>query len=67
MVSDDGAIREVCVRIVAGNPQETASYRAGKETLLGWFTGQVMRAAKGKADAKRSGEILKELLKGTGD
>ncbi|MBQ6520377.1 MAG: Asp-tRNA(Asn)/Glu-tRNA(Gln) amidotransferase subunit GatB [Anaerolineaceae bacterium] len=62
MVSDDQAIRELCERIVRENPKETAAFRAGKETLLGWFTGQVMRETKGKADAKKAGEVLKKLL-----
>ena len=62
MVSDDSLIREICERIVKSNPKEAAAYRAGKETLLGWFTGQVMRETKGKADAKLAGTILKELL-----
>ena len=67
MVSNDDALREICEKIVNDNPKEVSAYRAGKETLLGWFTGQVMRAAKGKADAKRSGEILRELLIGIRD
>ena len=62
MVSDDDALREICEKIVKEHPKEAAAYLAGKETLLGWFTGQVMRATKGKADAKRSGEILREML-----
>ena len=65
MVSNDDALREICEKIVNDNPKEVSAYLAGKETLLGWFTGQVMRAAKGKADAKRSAEILRELLSGT--
>ena len=64
MVSDDEMIREVCERIVSESPRETASYRAGKETLLGWFTGQVMRETRGKADPKRAAAILKEILSG---
>ncbi len=61
-ISDDGAIREVCAEIIASNPKEAAAYRAGKETLIGWFTGQVMRKMKGKADPKRVHAVLKELL-----
>ncbi len=61
-VSDDGAIREVCAKIIADNPKEVSAYRAGKETLIGWFTGQVMRQMKGKADPKRTNAVLKELL-----
>ena len=67
MVSDDAAIREICEKIVKGHPQEAAAYRAGKISLLAWFTGQLMRETKGKADAKRAGQILKELLEPAGD
>ena len=67
MVSSDDAIREICERIIQENPKETAAYLGGKETLLGWFTGQVMREMKGKADAKRTGEIFRELLIGIRD
>ena len=62
-VTDEGAIREICRKVVEANTQEAAAYRAGKETLLGWFVGQVMRETKGKADAKLARQILAELLK----
>ncbi|MBQ6503067.1 MAG: Asp-tRNA(Asn)/Glu-tRNA(Gln) amidotransferase subunit GatB [Flexilinea sp.] len=62
MVSDDAALREICEKIVEAHPKEVAAYLAGKETLLGWFTGQVMRETKGKADAKRAGEIFKRIM-----
>ncbi len=61
-ISDDSAIRDVCAEIIAKNPKEVSAYRAGKETLIGWFTGQVMRQMKGKADPKRANSVLKELL-----
>ena len=62
-VSDDAAIRKVCAEIIAANPKEVESYRAGKATLMGWFVGQVMRAMRGKADPTLAGKILEELLK----
>jgi aspartyl-tRNA(Asn)/glutamyl-tRNA(Gln) amidotransferase subunit B len=61
-VTDDSAIRAACQKIVETNPNEVAAFKAGKETLMGWFVGQVMREMKGKADAKIAGQILKELL-----
>ncbi len=61
-VTDDSAIRAACQKIVDANPNEVAAYRGGKETLMGWFVGQVMHEMKGKADAKIVGQILKELL-----
>ena len=63
LVSDDSAIRAVAEKIVAANPKEVESFRAGKETLIGWFTGQVMREMRGKADPKLATQILMELLK----
>lgn len=61
-VSDEAAIRAVCQKVIDANPAEVQAFRGGKETLMGWFVGQVMRETKGKADAKAASEILKELL-----
>jgi aspartyl-tRNA(Asn)/glutamyl-tRNA(Gln) amidotransferase subunit B len=63
LVSYDSAIRAVAEKIVAANPKEVETFRAGKETLIGWFTGQVMREMRGKADPKLATQILLELLK----
>ena len=62
MVSDEEAIRMNCRQIIKNHPQEVSAYRSGKETLLGWFVGQLMRETKGRADAKTAGKIFKELL-----
>jgi aspartyl-tRNA(Asn)/glutamyl-tRNA(Gln) amidotransferase subunit B len=63
LVSDDSAIRAMCTKIVSDNPKEAASYRNGKESLIGWFVGQVMREMRGKADPEKAKAILLELLK----
>ena len=62
-VTDEGAILTVCQQVVDANPDEVAAFRDGKDTLIGWFVGQVMRETRGKADAKLAGKILRELLK----
>jgi len=62
-VSDDGAIREVVQKIIDDHPAEVESYRGGKESLIGWFVGQVMREMRGKADPQMARQILGELLK----
>ena len=64
MVRDDELLREICEKMIKEHPKEAETYRSGKESLLGWFTGQVMRETKGKADAKLAGNLLKELLTG---
>ncbi len=62
LVSDDGAIRDVIKTILANSPNEVQAYKDGKVSLMGWFTGQVMREMRGKADPKTAQSILKELL-----
>jgi len=62
-VSDEATIRQTCQRVVAENPNEVASFKGGKEGLMGWFVGQVMRQMGGKADAGVAQRILDELLK----
>jgi len=62
-VSDSGAIREIAERVVAENPDSVAKYKSGKDSLIGWFVGQVMRASRGKADPNLAREVLEELLK----
>lgn len=62
MINDETVLREICEKIISANPKETAAYRSGRESLLGWFTGQVMHETKGKADAKLVGKIIKQLL-----
>ena len=57
-VSDEKALAAVVEQVLAANPDEVAAYRAGKETLLQWFVGQVMRATRGKANP----QVVKALL-----
>jgi len=63
LVSDEGLLRQKIAEVLAEAPGEVAAFKAGKESLVGWFLGQVMRKMGGKADPKRSREILLELLK----
>jgi aspartyl-tRNA(Asn)/glutamyl-tRNA(Gln) amidotransferase subunit B len=62
-VGDDESIRKVCLEVLAENPDAVASYKAGKVTLIGWFTGAVMKKMRGQADAALAKKILEELLK----
>jgi aspartyl-tRNA(Asn)/glutamyl-tRNA(Gln) amidotransferase subunit B len=61
-VSDVEELARIVDQIVAANPEQVARYRAGKETLLQWFVGQVMRATRGKANPQVVGELLREKL-----
>jgi Asp-tRNA(Asn)/Glu-tRNA(Gln) amidotransferase B subunit len=61
-VSDVSELDPVIDRILAENESQVAAYRGGKEGLLGFFVGQVMRATEGKADPKVVNERLREKL-----
>jgi aspartyl-tRNA(Asn)/glutamyl-tRNA(Gln) amidotransferase subunit B len=61
-VSDEGALARVVDEVLAANPEQVARYQAGKETLLQWFVGQVMRATRGKANPQVVMELLREKL-----
>lgn len=49
-VSDEAYIADLVRQVLAENPNEVASYRAGKETVANWLFGQVMRKAGGRAN-----------------
>jgi aspartyl-tRNA(Asn)/glutamyl-tRNA(Gln) amidotransferase subunit B len=61
-VSDTGAIEKTVDEVIAAHPDEVARYKGGKTQLLGFFTGQVMRAMKGKGNPGIAGELLKKKL-----
>ena len=56
------ALEKVVEEVVAAHPEQAAEYRGGKETLLRWFVGEVMKATRGKANPQVVGEILQERL-----
>ena len=63
LLTDSDALRTQIEAVLASAPDEVANFRAGKDSLLGWFVGQVMRSSGGKADPKRTREILLDLLR----
>lgn len=63
-VTDTGAIEAIVDEVLANNTAQVEEYRAGKEQLLGFFVGQIMKASKGKANPAQVNEILKAKLAG---
>ncbi len=62
-VSDEEELARVVDEVLSRHPDEVASYRAGKETLLQWFVGQVMRATRGKANPQVVMALIRQRLK----
>jgi aspartyl-tRNA(Asn)/glutamyl-tRNA(Gln) amidotransferase subunit B len=62
-LGDVSKLDPIIDEIVAANPGEVAAYQGGKEGLLGFFVGQVMRQTGGKADPRVVNERLRERLR----
>jgi Asp-tRNA(Asn)/Glu-tRNA(Gln) amidotransferase B subunit len=61
-VSDEAALEPVIDAVLAANPQQVETFRGGKEGVLGFLVGQVMRETGGKADPKVVNRLLREKL-----
>jgi len=61
-IADVGELDPVIDRILSENEQQVAAYRGGKEGLLGFFVGQVMKETGGKANPQVVNERLREKL-----
>ncbi|SDG40051.1 Asp-tRNA(Asn)/Glu-tRNA(Gln) amidotransferase subunit GatB [Roseospirillum parvum] len=64
-VTDSGAIEAAIEQVMAANPDKVAEVKAGKEKLLGWFTGQVMKATQGKANPQMVNDLLRGKILGS--
>jgi aspartyl-tRNA(Asn)/glutamyl-tRNA(Gln) amidotransferase subunit B len=63
-LGDEDALAPVVDAVLAANPDQVATYRGGKEGVLGFFVGAVMRETQGKADPKVVNQLLREKLRG---
>ena len=61
-ISDTSELEPLIERILAANPGQVEQYRGGKEGLLGFFVGQVMKETGGKANAKVVSELVRAKL-----
>jgi aspartyl-tRNA(Asn)/glutamyl-tRNA(Gln) amidotransferase subunit B len=61
-VSDEDAIREIIIEVIENNPDQVATYKGGKTSVIGWFVGQVMKQSRGKADPELARSMLEEIL-----
>jgi aspartyl-tRNA(Asn)/glutamyl-tRNA(Gln) amidotransferase subunit B len=61
-LSDTAELEPVVARILEANPGQVEAYRGGKEGLLGFFVGQVMKETDGKANPRVVSELVREKL-----
>ncbi len=62
-ISDEEELKNICRDIINKFPKQAEEYRSGKEKVLGYLVGQVMKATQGKANPQKVNEILIKLLK----
>ncbi|MCB1756724.1 MAG: Asp-tRNA(Asn)/Glu-tRNA(Gln) amidotransferase subunit GatB [Gammaproteobacteria bacterium] len=65
-ITDTSAIEAMIDEVIAANPAQVDQYRGGKDKLLGFFVGQVMKASGGKANPAQLNEILRKKLQDGG-
>ena len=61
-VSDEGAIAAAVDAVLAANPGQVATFRAGKTGVLGFLVGQVLKATGGKANPALVNRLIKDRL-----
>ena len=62
-ISDEGAIKEIVLKIIEANPQSVADFKAGKDKAVGFLVGQAMKETKGKANPQMLNKMFIEELK----
>ena len=62
-ISDEGAIKEIVLKIIEANPQSVADFKAGKDKAVGFLVGQAMKETKGKANPQMLNKMFLEELK----
>lgn len=63
-ITDTGAIKQIIDKVIEDNPAQLEQYRSGKDKLLGYFVGQVMKATQGKANPQQVNDLLRKKLSG---
>jgi aspartyl-tRNA(Asn)/glutamyl-tRNA(Gln) amidotransferase subunit B len=61
--ADTDFLSNIIEEVIARFPDKVAEYQKGKKGLIGMFMGEIMKAAKGKADPKVTQQLLEERLK----
>jgi aspartyl-tRNA(Asn)/glutamyl-tRNA(Gln) amidotransferase subunit B len=63
-ISDPDLLTNVVQKLLEMHPKEVQDYKNGKEKLMGFFVGQIMKETQGKANPKILNQVLIKLLKG---
>jgi aspartyl-tRNA(Asn)/glutamyl-tRNA(Gln) amidotransferase subunit B len=59
---DEDEVRAVIERLIAENPAQVEQFKAGKENVLMWFVGGVMKATEGRANPEKVKEMARSIM-----
>ena len=61
-ISDEGALGKIIDEVIAANPKQVEQYKGGKQQVIGFLVGQVMKNSRGQADPAVVNRMFKEKL-----
>ena len=61
-ITDSSAIEKIVAEVIQANPGQVEEFKGGKEKVLGFLVGQVMKASKGKANPAMVNKLLKKKM-----
>lgn len=61
-MNDDGELSAIVSSVLEANPDQVAELKSGKDKVLGFLVGQVMKATGGKANPKQVNELIRKSL-----
>jgi aspartyl-tRNA(Asn)/glutamyl-tRNA(Gln) amidotransferase subunit B len=61
-ISDDTELRALAAAVLDEHPLEVGGYLRGREQLLTFFIGGVMKKTRGRANPQAAGKLLRDLL-----
>lgn len=61
-ISDSGELEALVAQVLTDNPDQVAEFRGGKEKILGFFVGQIMKQTQGKANPGEINRLLRQQL-----
>jgi len=62
-ISDAGAMTAIVEEVLAAHPRQVEEFRSGKEKVLGFLVGQVMKASRGQANPQMASELVRDRLR----
>lgn len=61
-ISDEGELQKIVVEVIANNPKQVEQFKAGKEAVMMFLVGQVMKATKGRAKPDKAQSLLRSTI-----